>query len=144
MLVESDVIDAACAKLKSEGYQIRQQLQTTEHGDDIIAVKQQDSTRELHIEAKGETSSRKNSKRYGKLFEAADMQIHIAEALYKAAEILSKRNERIDVRVGIALPDNRVHRALVKKIEPVLNQLQVAVFWVEKDCMVQVESNWML
>ncbi len=144
MLLEFDVIDAVCAKLKAEGYQIHQQLQTSQHGDDIIAVKQMGFTRELHIEAKGETSSRKNSQRYGKPFESADMRIHVAEALYKVAEILSKRHDGIEIRVGIALPDSQIHRALVKKIEPVLNQLEVAFFWVQKDCTVHVESNWML
>jgi len=143
MLLESDVVDAVCRELKSEGYQIRQQLGTTQQGDDIIAVKQMRVPREIHIEAKGETSSRKGSERYGKPFDSAQIKIHVAKALYKVAEILSRKYGGIEIRVGIALPDNQGHRAVVQKIEPILNQLEIAVFWVQKDRSVKVASTWM-
>jgi hypothetical protein len=142
MLFEADVINAVCKQLESRGYHIRQRLQTTQQGDDIIAVKQTSVPCELYIEAKGETSSRRGSERYGKPFDSAQVRIHVAEAFYKAAEVLSRQHKDVETRVGIALPDNKEHRAVVKKIEPVLNQLEVAVFWVQSDEDVQISSIW--
>ena len=142
MLLESDVVDAVCKKLESEGYEIRQRLQITQKGDDIIAVKKIGLTRELRIEAKGETSSRTGSKRYGKPYGSVDTRINVAEALYKIAEILSRKYEGIEIRVGVALPDNQKYRSAIEKVEPILNQWGIAIFWVEKDQTVKVESTW--
>ena len=68
MLFESDVVDAVCAQLQARGYHIRQKLQVTQRGDDIIAVRQGAPIRELYVEAKGETSSRTTTARYGRPF----------------------------------------------------------------------------
>lgn len=142
MLFESDVVNAVCTKLQALGYHIRQQLQTTEQGDDIIAVKQGTPIRELYVEAKGETSSRKGSARYGRPFDSAQIRVHVSEAFYKTAEVLSRNREDVEVRAGIALPDARVHRALVEKIASVLDQLGIAVFWVQRDGNVKIVSPW--
>jgi len=142
MLFESDVVDAVCIELQSRGYHIQQKLKTNQRGDDIVAVKRTPHARELHIEAKGETSSRKASKRYGKPFDSAQIRVHVAEAFYKVAEILSRKSSDVEIRAGIALPASRKHRALVENIESALNQLNIAVFWVEEDGNVQVNSTW--
>ena len=63
MLTESDVIATVCDYLRAEGYEIRQQLTETEH--DIIAVRGDET---LLIEAKGETSSKEGTNRFGKPF----------------------------------------------------------------------------
>ncbi len=141
MLFESDVIDAVCSKLEARGYQIRQRLETTQHGDDIIAFKQTPMPCELYIEAKGETSSRKGSQRYGKPFDSAQIKIHIAEAFYKAAEILSTKHNQTELRVGIALPDNDGHRKAMRNIEASVKQLGIVVFWVKGNGDVQIVSD---
>jgi hypothetical protein len=144
MLLESDVINAVCAELKSRGYHIQQKLSTTQQGDDIIAVKHMPVRCRLHIEAKGGTSSRKGSKRYGKPFSSAQVRVHVAEAFYKAAEILSRERRSAETRVGIALPDTRLHRKYMKNIQAVLDQLEVAIFWVESGGAVEVVSPWQI
>ena len=142
MLLESEVIDAVCRKLQAHGYSIRQKLKTTQRGDDIIAVKDVPTPCELHIEAKGATSSRKNSQRYGIMFDSAQIRIQIAEALYKTAEVLSRNDVNARLRVGIALPDNEGHRIKVKNIEPVVKQLGIAIFWVKENKEIEVVSDW--
>lgn len=142
MLFESHVVDAVCAELQARGYRICQRLQTHQKGDDIAAVKQGSATWRLYVEAKGGTSSRIGSKRYGKPFSGAQIRVHIAEALYKAATVLSKRREDAEVRAGIALPYTEQHRACVKSIQSVLRDLGIAVFWVQQDGDVQIVSPW--
>ena len=144
MLFESDVINAVCARLESEGYEIRQKLSTTQHGDDIIAVKHTSPTRELYIEAKGETSSRKGSRRYDKPFDSVQTRVHVAVALYKAAGVLSRKPNGVEIRTGIALPDNQRHRIAVQSIRPVLSRLGIALLWVTADGKVEVTSEWPL
>ena len=144
VLFESDVVNAVCTELQARGYQIIQKLRTNEQGDDIIAVKQAAPVRELYVEAKGETSSRKGSRRYGKPFQGAQIRIHVGQAFYKAAAVLSTKGEGVEVRAGIALPNTKGHHSIVDKIAPVLNQLGIAVFWVQEGGEVQTVSPWQL
>lgn len=138
MLFESDVINATCAELESRGYQITQRLSTTQRGDDIIALTDAPEPHALHVEAKGETSSREGSQRYGRPFDSAQVRIHVAEAFYKAAEIFSRSSGHTVIHAGIALPDNDLHRRAMRNIEPVVKQLGVVVFWVKAPDSVQV------
>lgn len=117
----------------------------------IVAVRKSEPLRELHIEAKGETSSRRGSGRYGSPFSSAQIRVHVAEALYKAAEILSGNYEVVtislkdvdtEVRAGVALPDTGGHRRCIANITAVLEQLGIAVFWVQKNGDVQVVAPW--
>jgi hypothetical protein len=141
MLSETDVIDAVCKKLESLGYKIRQRAKTTERGIDIIAAKEGALPIELYVEAKGETSSKSGTARHGKKFESADMQINVAEAFYKAVAVLSLKAGHDQVMAGIAFPDNKEYRKYVHVIEPVLNQLGIAVFWVQQKGVVELVSS---
>ena len=142
MLSETDIIDAVCKKLESLGYKIRQRAKTTERGIDIIAIKDDTLPIELYIEAKGEMSTKSATARHGKKLESADMQINVAEALYKVVAILSVRAERDQVMVGVAFPENKEYQKFVHVIKPVLNQLGVAVFWVKQKGTVEIASPW--
>ena len=122
MLIESDVIAAVCDYLRAEGYEIRQQLAETEQGDDIKAVQ---GTAILLIEAKGETSSKKGSKRFGKPFSRSQVLDHVAMAFYRAAKMRGD-----GVRVAMAFPDNQQHREMVAEIRQAVRDLKIAVFWV--------------
>lgn len=144
MLFESDVIDAVCAFLQTWGYNIRQKLGPTQRGDDIVAVKQGAMSFQLCIEAKGETSSKKGSNRYGEPFDAAQIRVHVAEALYKAASVLSRRGAHVDVRAGIAFPSTHRHQDRIAHVEPALRHLGIAVFFVSEDGAVDVLSPWQL
>ncbi len=141
MLYETDVINAVCEYLVNCGYTIEQRLEPTQRGDDIVARKTVQSTHLLYVEAKGETSSRKNSQRYGKPFSRGQIRVHVGEALFRISQILS-REHRNKFYVGIALPYTDNHRDFVNSIMPVLKKLQVAIFWVDKNYEVQFISNW--
>jgi hypothetical protein len=111
MLFESNVIDATCIKLESFGYTIEQKLTTSQHGDDIIAARSADRPRKVFVEAKGETSSRQKSERYGTPFDSAQVGVHVAEAFYKAALVLSRKMDMdLEIVSAIALPSTKSHR----------------------------------
>lgn len=144
MLFESDVIDAVCASLQTRGYNIREKLGPTQRGDDIVAVKQGAVSVKLCVEAKAETSSRKSSTRYGKPFTSAQIRVHVAEALYKAATVLSRPSGQAEIRAAIALPGTATHRRLINEIQPVLTVLEIAVFFVSAIGEVDLVSPWRL
>lgn len=125
MLTESDVIAAVCTYLEANGYEIRQHLTEVERGEDIVAVR---GTERLVVEAKGETSSKSGSARFGKAFSRGQVHAHIAKALYCAAK------PRVDgTRVAIALPWNAHHEEMVAPIRPALSKLGIATYWVRYD-----------
>ena len=144
MLFEYDVIEAVCEYLQLYGYHIDQKLRPNQQGDDIIASKSGNQKRALFIEAKGETSSRNTSNRYGKPFSSSQVRVHVAEALFKTIEVLSRNQVGDEVKAGMAFPETQKHRSMIEKIKPILHELGIAIFWVGKDMKVQVESTWEL
>ena len=144
MLYEADVIEAVCGELKMRGYEIRQTCGPKKRGDDIIAVRKATPCLELFVEAKGETSSGEGTKLYGEPFDRRQVRSHVAKALFKSAQVLSRDPQATLIRVGIALPDTETHRSIAKSIRPVLERLSVAVFWVRCDRTVELTSPWPL
>lgn len=140
MLYESDIINAVSKFLNSQGYKILQNLTENQRGDDIIAVSL-DESEKIFIEAKGETSSKKSSARFGKAFSRGQVRDHVANAFYKAAQKL-QNNGRQSVRSGIALPKKQDHIDMVKEIRLALATLQIEVFWVHSKELVEVAGNW--
>ena len=120
MLTENDVVNYLTNFLKKEGYKIIQSLTTTQIGVDIIAEK---NNKILYIEAKGQTSSKENSSRYGKPFNLNQIKSHISGALLASMRIISTDIENKDVIAGIALPDTPNQQKIIKQILPALKEL---------------------
>jgi hypothetical protein len=133
MLIESQVVDAVCRLLSEKGFAIVQRLPPTKHGVDIIARSANQPPTELWVEAKGATSERKGSKRFGKPFDSAQVNIHVAEAFYTAAKHVKTPVEHGRRIVAIALPSDVLHRRYVAPIQPALDALSIGVLWVEPD-----------
>jgi len=139
-LTENDVIRAVCNFLKQSGYQIDQQLNTTQRGDDIIATKTSGTKMTLCIEAKGATSARKNSNRYGRPFDSAQIKVHVAEAVFKSIQVLNRNSQNLYIQAGIAFPDETLHHKYLDLVRPKLDSMGVVVFWVKDEKTVKVEG----
>ena len=136
LLTESDVIDAVCRFLEARGYRVTQKLNENQRGDDIIALDPRGES-DVRIEAKGETSSKPRTSRFGKPFSASQVLDHVAKAFFRTATYAS-----CERRAGIALPGNPHHIARIREIEPVLRRLHIEVFWVRPNGKVDVVGNW--
>lgn len=126
MLTENDVIDAVCSHLECEGYEIIEKRRTNERGIDVVAHHKERGR--LLIEAKGETSSRDASKRFGKCFNAAQVRVHVASAVYGALCLHDNSN-----RVAIAFPDTALHRRYLQPLQSISNGLDIQVYLVKSD-----------
>jgi hypothetical protein len=115
---ENAVIDILCDYLSAEGYDVEQRLTTTQQGVDVIA---RDSRgRRLFIEAKGATSSREGSARFGKGFNATQVFDRVAKGLYTGLCLRAQYPDKTNEDVGLAFPDTPEFR---KRLEPIRNQL---------------------
>lgn len=132
MLTENDVITAACLKIEELGFDIVQSLHTSEKGIDIIAHKDEFT---LYVEAKGETSASQTSSRYGKPFNANQIDSHVSRALLTASKLIQQKQGEL-FKAAIALPDNDGHRKVVNQIRTVLETLGIVMIWVSKDRVV--------
>jgi hypothetical protein len=142
MLYEDDVVDAVCRYLEHNGYVIRQSLTSVQRGHDIIADKRVDPTWTLYVEAKGEGSSKATTARYGSSFNSGQVFDHVAKAVLKALRVASWDTTEPQSRAGIALPENAAHVQQVEMVGRALRNAGVAVFWVDQNKRVHVESPW--
>lgn len=143
-LYESDVVDAVCHYLTGCSYTIQQKLTPKQRGIDIIALKQGSLFTELVIEAKGETSERSGSQRYGQPYGSADVKINVAEAFYTTAELAISRTQHPMRRVAVAVPQNALYERYVARILPAVMTLGIGIFWVASDKTVTFAGPWEL
>jgi len=136
MLTENDVVQAVVGYLRENDYFIERALSTAERGIDIVAVNQR-TKRKLYVEAKGGTSSKKTTNRYGKPFTPGQAKVHVSVALCCAAH-LYQHSVADGADVALAFPDGIVHRDLVQNISRALQVLAVGVYFVDEDKKVQV------
>ncbi len=141
MLNENQVVARTKAFLESRNYRVSSTRRTTERGIDIVAVSA-NGRREVFVEAKGATSSKKDTKRYGKPFTLNQCKTHLAVALLAIARL--RQNAAPTDRVAIALPAAQPHRRLVEAIEGSLKRLEVGVFFVPTRGRVRFWAPWRL
>jgi len=134
MLTENHIVSLLTDYLKKKGYKIIQSLQTGDKGIDIIA---QNNTHVLYVEAKGETSSKSYTKRYGKLFSNNQIKSHVSKALLASMVLIDSKPLTTKSKVAIAFPDTEGHRNLVDKILISLKSLDIKVFWVSQDNIIE-------
>lgn len=123
---ENDIIRFVSQHLERKGYKVSQALSTLERGTDIIA-KHATSTERCLVEAKGETSSDPNSRRYGKPFTAAQVRSHVGVAIIKCFQL---KQENPQANVYIALPGNQAHSTLIDSILDSLLRAQIGLLLV--------------
>lgn len=79
MLTENDVVEKLAKYLESKGYNIISSQDTNSRGVDLVAKK---GDQNLYVEAKGGTSSKLHTARFGKPFTKNQIKSHIAGAIY--------------------------------------------------------------
>lgn len=129
MLTENDVIRAVYIHLERQGFAVHQSHTTAEQGTDIIAGRPTGET--ILVEAKGETSSKEATPRFGKPFNASQVFSHVSKAFFTAAK-LTPEERGSPVRVAIALPDTALHRRQIEQALHAFAKLEIAVWLVNE------------
>jgi hypothetical protein len=118
---ENAVVAALCPYLEKNGYEVVQRLHTTQQGVDIIA--RHSSGREMFVEAKGATSSREGSARFGRGFSGTQVFDRVAKGVFTALQLRATYRDRTSYEVALAVPDTPGFR---KYLKPVLRELTSA------------------
>ncbi len=132
MLTENDVVQATARFLEGKGFSIDQVRSTTQTGIDLVAHK---GGRRLLVEAKGATSSKPETRRYGLPFNRNQVLSHVSRAYYTASKAIARGAPGEEA--ALALPDTRDHREVVGQVAAVLERIGLTVFWVSEDTSVE-------
>src|SRR6185503_20421973 len=95
-------------------------------GVDFVAQRISDG-RHLRIEAKGGTSSKRHTQRYGQPFDTGQILSHVSRAFYTASAM---RCAHPDGDSSIALPDDSGHVACVGRIASACRDLGIGILLV--------------
>jgi hypothetical protein len=136
MLTENEIIETLAEFLGREGYRIVKQLTTLEQGIDLDAIHIATSRR-LLVEAKGGTSSKEGTARFGKPFSQNQAKSHVAIAFYCGARLLQKYASE-PAQVALAFPDDKNHRGFVEAIGGALRRLEIRVYFVDENRQVHI------
>lgn len=140
-LNENEVVDAVADFVTASGWLVKQKRHGHQRGVDVIARRADGWG--LHVEAKGATSSRVGSAKYGQPMGSAEVRINIAEAYYTATAAVSAAAAE-PVLSAMALYEDERHRGFVKPLLPALGQLGIGIFWVSGPGRVSLEAPWAL
>ena len=132
MLNENDVVRFVSIFLQDHGYVINQSCSTSQRGIDIEA-KHPDKG-QCFVEAKGATSSKEGTKRYGKEFNKSQIKTHIGVSLIKSFQTLQQYSS---AEVIIALPDNLDHREVIDLMKTPIQRSGIQVYLVNDDGSVE-------
>ena len=119
---ENAVISSVCSRLESLGCEIDHWCTTKERGIDVIAHNLSNGHK-FFIEAKGGTSSREGSARFGRIYSQSQIFDRVAKGVFTCLELRAKYPNRENEHVILAIPDTQSFRAYLK---PVLLQLKDA------------------
>ena len=130
LLTENEVVEAVKDALVKRGWKIVSFATTLQAGIDIYATLGKSA---LYVEAKGVTSSKSESNRFGLVQTSSQIFIQVAAALLKCAELKSAEP---NAHVAMAVPFHSRMRSRIERIEPVLKAADISVLWVNDDCSV--------
>lgn len=119
---ENQIVAAVCAYFEARGYVVGQRRHTTEHGIDIVA-QHPTSGRAVYVEAKGGTSSRDGSARFGKPYTQTQVFDRVSKGIYTGLALRAEFSDRASSDVLLAFPDSKYFR---RYLAPVMKQLDDA------------------
>jgi hypothetical protein len=128
-LNENKVIEELKKHLLAAGYLLISECSTIMQGIDLVMKKENE---EMWIEAKGDTSSRESSNRFGKTFTDTQCHVHFSRAFFKACELRDKANEsKNNIRIAIAFAHTKHYEKYCKRTNLTRKELGIALFWIK-------------
>lgn len=137
---ENHVIAALKGHLLRRGYKLVSECSTTMRGIDLVMKKR---GKEIRVEAKGSTSSRENSRRFGKAFTDAQCHDHFSRAFFKACQMRDETfQQRDSVLIAMAFAYTKHYQKYCSRTERSRRELRIGVFWVRSRNRVKLAEQW--
>jgi hypothetical protein len=121
--------------LQAGNYLLISECSTIMQGIDLVMKK---DSQELWIEAKGSTSSRDGSSRYGKPFTDTQCHVHFSRAFFKACEMRDKaRQSQKTVRIAMAFAHTKHYEKYSARTNVTRKELSIGLFWIKDSGIVE-------
>ena len=133
MLNEEQIIETVQKHLEVDGYKLTSKSSADEQGIDLVMTHPQKGI--IEIEAKGSTSSKKGTTRFGKAFSRNQVKTHMGVAILKTFQMVNDPKNK-DKEIALALPADQGHRDFIKKIRTPLSKSGVSLYFVKPDLKV--------
>ncbi|HEY1884100.1 MAG TPA: hypothetical protein VGG51_13775 [Candidatus Cybelea sp.] len=130
-MTESDVIRAVVKHLEADGWTIKSTCTEKQTGIDLKAERGNEG---FVLEAKGGTSRKEGTGRYGKGFTTNQQRDHVANALLTALKLHSSEPKS---QVAIAFPDTPSHRRHITAAADALKTLSIWAYVIHPDQRVE-------
>lgn len=119
---ENDVVNAVCQRMERIGYKILSYCDTNTKGIDVHAH-DQINDHHYYVEAKGGTSSKKETARFGRPFSKPQVFDRVAKGIFTCLELRAKYPDRMTQHIELAVPESSYFRSY---INPIIAQLKEA------------------
>ncbi len=126
---ENEIVEALCVHLQGNGHTIVERRRTTDQGVDIVA-RHAASGRMVYIEAKGGTSSRQGSARFGKAYTDSQIFNRVAKGVYTALALRAQHPRWEAADVVLAVPASAQFTRYLAPVLPQLRMIGITVFVV--------------
>ena len=127
---ENEIIHQLTSYLKAQNYTVCSTANTSQTGYDLKAC---NSAETLYVEAKGATSSKAGTTRYGKPFSGSQVLSHVSRALFTAMRMYCDDRLENNKIIALALPDDKAHNNLMDKVKMATEKLTIRIYWVSSD-----------
>ena len=131
---ENAVIEVICGRLEGQGCHISQRLATTDRGVDSLA-RNPSSGEEFIIEAKGGTSSRNGSARFGKEYTQSQVFDRVAKGVFTCIQLRVRYPDRSKQHVILAVPEALWFRKYLEPLQPHLLEAGVEVWFAANNSL---------
>jgi hypothetical protein len=125
MLDQNDVIEAVCGYLESEGFVIGEC--GPGQSPNITATR---DGRRILVEARGNTSSKPSTSRYGEPFNRGQVSEHVAQNVYRVLKLIGMVG--VTDRVALAFASDEAHCEAVEAVQKTLQALSISIYWVDE------------
>jgi Holliday junction resolvase-like predicted endonuclease len=102
---ENAVVESVCLRMEEAGYKILERCTTTMQGIDVVA---HDPSKDHHyyVEAKGGTSSRIGSARFGHEYTQSQVFDRVAKGIFTCMQLRARFSDRTNQHIVLAVPDS--------------------------------------
>ena len=125
---ENDVISAVCAHLETNGYEISSRCHTSQRGIDVCA-KHKDNGKIVLVEAKGGTSSKLGTNRFGQPYTKSQVFDRVAKGIFTCMQLRADSLSGTDARVILALPNGAWFQEYIASVGSGLSVLNIEVWY---------------
>lgn len=126
---ENHVIAELKQYLQRRDYLLISECSTIMQGIDLVMMK---GSQEIWIEAKGSTSSRETSNRFGKVFNDAQCHDHFSRAFFKACQMRDEAKQSLkDVRIAMAFSHTKYYQKYCNRTNATRKELGIGLFWIK-------------